>query len=58
MNYLPGNILKNIDIPVKAEAPQQANPEQLKFEVEAFLFCLNVFQLEYPNLAASKEIFS
>merc|ERR1719347_1869281 len=31
-DYHPGNILKNIEIPVKAEAPQQTNPEQQKFE--------------------------
>ena len=33
-DYHPGNILKNIEIPVKAEAPQQTNPEQQKFEVD------------------------
>jgi len=31
-DYQPGNILKNIEIPPKADAPQQASAEQLKFE--------------------------
>ena len=38
-DYLPGNILKNIEIPVKADAPQPANPQQLIFEVKT----LNIF---------------
>ena len=33
-DYQPGNILKNIEIPVRTEPTQQTNPEQQKFEVE------------------------
>merc|ERR1712106_512261 len=31
-DYLPGNILKNIQIPAKDDAAQPADPQQLKFE--------------------------
>ena len=45
VDYQPGNILKNIDIPVRTEQPQQTNPEQQKFEVEFVFFFFFSFMI-------------
>ena len=40
-NFVPGNLLKNIDIPDnKSEVAAPPNPEQLKLEVD---WCLMIF---------------